>query len=185
MVKIYISPLESPFLPGYTGAKNKEKEHISMKYAIVYASLTGNTRLLAETVRDSLEGTPVWFGEADPRALEADRIYVGFWTDRGSCDGATAEFLKTLTDQEVFLFGSAGFVEGDYPRQVLDRVRSQLDPRVKVVGTFFCQGRMPMSVRRRYEAMTDNPDAPRRIRNFDAALSHPDSRDLQNLRAAL
>ena len=47
-------------------------------------------------------------GAPDPQALSAERIYVGFWTDRGTCDAATAQFLRQLTRQEVFLFGTAG-----------------------------------------------------------------------------
>ena len=48
---------------------------------------------------------------------------------------------------------------------------------------------MPMSVRERYEKMKASPAAPPNadmlIANFDAALSHPDEKDLQGLREAV
>ena len=48
-----------------------------------------------------------------------------------------------------------------------------------------CQGKMPFSVRKRYEAMLEqNPEDERvkgMIRNFDSALSHPDEADLGRL----
>ena len=50
-----------------------------MSYAIVFSSRTGNTRLLAETIRDILpQGECVYFGEPSEQALKADRIYTGF-----------------------------------------------------------------------------------------------------------
>ena len=76
-----------------------------MSYAIVYSSRTGNTRLLAETIRRSLDPADcLYFGEGDPAALAADTIYLGFWTDKGRCDEQTAHFLSQLTNQRVFLF---------------------------------------------------------------------------------
>ena len=51
-----------------------------------------------------------------------------------------------------------------------------------------CQGKMPFSVRKRYEAMLEqNPEDNRAqgmIRNFDSALAHPDEADLGRLRDA-
>ena len=81
-----------------------------MRYAIVYSSRTGNTKLLAETIRGILpEEDCLYFGEPDASALAADRIYAGFWTDRGDCDSGIAAFLPQLDRQELFLFGTAGF----------------------------------------------------------------------------
>ena len=158
-----------------------------MNHSIVYSSQTGNTELLAEAIRERLP-RPLYFGAPAARALDDGRIYAGFWTDRGSCDAASAEFLKTLTDQEVFLFGTAGF-GGDpgYFEKILASVRENLAPGVKVIGCFMCQGKMPMAVRRRYESMPPQAAArvPMLLENFDRALSHPDRRDLDALIHAL
>ena len=60
-----------------------------MTYAIVYSSRTGNTELLARTIQKALPAEDcVYFGGPDAAALAADRLYVGFWTDKGSCDEA-------------------------------------------------------------------------------------------------
>ena len=78
-----------------------------MKYAIVYSSRTGNTKRLAEAVRAALPKQDcLYFGAPDPKALEAERIYVGFWTDKGTCDQDTACFFRTVTTQQIFLFGT-------------------------------------------------------------------------------
>ena len=160
-----------------------------MNHAIVYSSRTGNTRMLAEQL-EALLPHPLYAGAPAPEALEAERIYVGFWTDKGTCDSDTAEFLKTLTDQEVFLFGTAGFGGAPgYYEKILDRVKAQLPQGVRVVGSYLCQGKMPMAVRERYVKMQEDgspvPNLPAMIENFDRALSHPDQQDLDGLRDAV
>ena len=162
-----------------------------MKYSIVYSSRTGNTRMLAEAVRAALpEADCVYYGEPDSAALDAERIYCGFWTDRGSCDAASAEFLKTLDRQELFLFGTAGFGGSEeYFDRVLSAAGKNVPEGVRPAGSFMCQGRMPDSVRQRYEKMSEGPNPPANvgelIANFDRALQHPNEKDIENLRTAL
>ena len=52
-----------------------------------------------------------------------------------------------------------------------------------VVGSYMCQGKMPMIVRSRYESMFDkNPEKMKElIENFDEALSHPNEEDFIRL----
>lgn len=158
-----------------------------MTYAIVYSSKTGNTRLLAETLRDTLPTADcLYFGEPSDEALRAERIYVGFWTDKGTCDADTAAFLARVTTQEVFLFGTAGFGGApEYFDKILSAARQNLPDGVTVCGSYMCQGKMPMAVRARYEQMEDSPRRQMMIENFDAALSHPDTADLAHLRDAV
>ena len=72
-----------------------------MDYVIVYDSRTGNTEALARAVADALpeEGRLV-FGrveEVDASALSrAERVYAGFWTNRGDCSDGMAELLSSL-----------------------------------------------------------------------------------------
>ena len=162
-----------------------------MKYAIVYSSRTGNTKLLAETIRAALPAEDcIYCGAPDSAALAAERIYAGFWTDKGACDEQTAAFLKTLTDQELFLFGTAGFGESqDYFDKVLERTRQHLSDGVRLAGSFMCQGKMPMAVRERYEKLLNSPakipNIQGMIENFDKALRHPDQQDLEQLKISV
>ena len=115
---------------------------------------------------------------------------MGFWTDKGRCDADTAAFLKTVTHQEIFLFGTAGFGgEQDYYDKILKRTTRCMGGDVRLVGSFLCQGKMPMAVRERYEKMLGKPihipNLRGMIENFDRALSHPDAEDLEKLQAAV
>ena len=144
------------------------------RYSIIYSSKTGNTKKLAEKIREVLP--------------EENCDYFGteFWTDIGNADPATLELLKSLKNKKIFLFGTAGFGGSEaYFQQVLGKVKESVDESNTVMGEFMCQGKMPQSVRDRYVKMKEKPDhAPNLdelIRNFDRALSHPDNEDLERL----
>ena len=156
-----------------------------MKYSIVYSSRTGNTALLAEKLADALPAEErVYLGVPDPRGEAAELIFTGFWTDRGGADQESAAFLERLHNKKIFLFGTAGFGGSQaYFDQILGRVAARLDPSNTLAGSFLCQGRMPPSVRQRYEAMAvRQPEQAREwIENFDRALTHPNEEDLKRL----
>ena len=156
-----------------------------MSYAIVYSSRTGNTELLARAIQSALPAEDcLYFGGPDAAALAADRLYVGFWTDKGSCDEDVAAFLESIGDAPVFLFGTAGFGgAAAYFDKILDSVQAHVQG--PVTGRFMCQGRMPAAVRDRYEAMPDSPRRQAMLDNFDAALAHPNEEDLPRLRRAI
>ena len=69
-----------------------------MKIAIVYKSVTGNTRLVAEAIKEVIpENELVYFGE--PREnISADLYVVGSWTDKGMCAREITEFLKGIIE---------------------------------------------------------------------------------------
>ncbi|WP_283127855.1 flavodoxin family protein BilS [Allofournierella massiliensis] len=156
-----------------------------MRYSIVYSSNTGNTRQLAEEIEKQLPaGELVYCGAPDIAALQAEVLFVGFWTDKGSCDEKVAELLKQADGKTVYLFGTAGFGQSQqYFDQILARVRENLPAGAVYGGGFMCQGRMPQAVRSRYEAMQakepENARYKMLIENFDAALAHPNADDLE------
>lgn len=158
-----------------------------MRDAVVFTSKTGNTRHLAEEIRKQLgEEECGYFGAPDAAALDADVVFAGFWTDRGSCDGEMAAFLESLSNQQLFLFGTAGF-GGDpaYFEKILKTVKSHVAATVPVIGAYMCQGQMPIAVRRRYEAMEDGAQKESMLANFDRAVGHPNAADLQALWASV
>ncbi len=160
-----------------------------MKYSIVFSSKTGNTGLLAEKIKDTLpEKECIYSGAPDMKAEEADMIFAGFWTDKGSCGETISEFLRSLRGKQVFLFGTAGFGGSEeYFRQILSRVEEQLDGSNSLIGSYMCQGKMAPAIRKRYESrLSEEPEKMKRlIENFDLALPHPDEADLAHLKEAV
>ena len=81
-----------------------------MKYAVVFESRTGNTAKLAEHIKSLISPENlVFFGKSSPDAAQADLIFVGTWTDKGTCCDEIAGFLKGLSGKQIFIFGTAGF----------------------------------------------------------------------------
>ena len=93
----------------------------TQRYSILYSSKTGNTKKLAEKIREILpEENCDYFGTEGAKALSSDILYIGFWTDIGNADPATLELLKSLKNKKIFLFGTAGFGGSEaYFQQVL------------------------------------------------------------------
>ena len=97
---------------------------------------------------------------------------------------------RNLKNKKIFLFGTAGFGGSDaYFEKILGQVKQSIDASNTVIGEYMCQGKMPQSVRERYVKMKENPEHPANldllIQNFDRALSHPDSEDLERLKKSL
>ena len=157
------------------------------RITIVCESLTGNTTMLAEALRAHLQAgnvricTPVM---ADPDS--SDVFFVGSWTDKGDCADKTAAFLVKLENKKVFLFGTCGFGRSEaYYDTVYRRFADHLKSNNQIIGHYICQGKMPESVLRRYEALkAANPESGRwdeSIENYKQALNHPNGDDMQGL----
>ena len=66
-------------------------------YSILFSSSTGNTRLLAEAIREALPAECCdYFGDCMGNEPKSDMIYVGFWTNKGIADDNALNLLKTL-----------------------------------------------------------------------------------------
>ena len=79
------------------GVINMGKE----RYSILFSSMTGNTKELADAIREILpEETLDHFGlckDADP---QSEILYIGFWTDKGTADEATTTEIKKSSYSE-------------------------------------------------------------------------------------
>ena len=175
-----------------------------MSTRIIYTSRTGNTKMLAQRIFETVEDDDknIYPVEEWQHDTDADTYFVGFWNNRGTCSLEICDLLDELDGRRVALFGTCGMPDShDYYQTVEDAVKVWLPDHVDYLGCFLCQGKMPMAVRRRYEEKKEelkerenSPDgkmsveeAARRekelerlIENFDNALLHPDDEDLKN-----
>lgn len=158
-----------------------------MKYMIIFSSRTGNTTMLAHHIQKQCqESECLYCGVIKPDLdiASVELIYLGYWTNKGVCDEDVQTLLKSLQHKKIFLFGTAGFGGSQqYFDAIIERVKAFIDDSNLIIGTFMCQGKMPLSVRTRYEqmALKDPQRFQPMIANFDQALEHPNSKDLQAL----
>lgn len=158
-----------------------------MNVIILYDSVTGNTEYLAKELEKAMPGVPCCrvgtLSVAENEILEtADLVYLGFWTDKGTCSEPLRAILPSLAGKKIFLFGTAGFAASEnYYARIIAQIQSELPPDCAVIGWYMCAGRMSEAIRLRYEVMLENPDtkakAEQLLANFEAAMPHPNSDD--------
>ena len=158
-----------------------------MKIAIVFSSNTGNTEYLAQGIKEVVQKNDlVYFGKFQ-EGIDADLYFVGSWTDKGCCSEEIKSLLSSLKNKKIAYFQTAGFGGSQaYFKRPLDTVMKLIDSSNEFLGSYFCQGRMPDSVKNRYLMMLEkNPNDERilaSLDNFEKAKSHPDFDDLKRIK---
>ena len=65
------------------------------KYSIIYSSLTGNTKELADAIHEALpQDECEYFGVSDTVIPSSELLYIGFWTDKGNADTRTLQLNR-------------------------------------------------------------------------------------------
>ncbi|MBS5885938.1 MAG: flavodoxin family protein [Clostridium sp.] len=150
-----------------------------MKYSIVFSSVTGNTKKLAETIKNKVG--ECYFGKPCDEALNADVIFVGFWTIGNSCGADIKSFIEKLSGKKVFIFGTAGYDNTkEYFSGILDSVRDLIPQSNTIIGTYMCQGKVSDAIQNKIkEAMPEKFEAIKD--NLVESLNHPNENDIKLL----
>lgn len=162
------------------------------KFVVIYASETGNTRTIAEEMYAAIRSEDkeiVDIRSFDGR-LDADVYFVGYWVNHLTCSIEIMDLLSSLHGKHVALFATCGLDNSeDYYKHLENNVTAFLPADNNYLGAFYCRGKMPSEIRRRYEEARGTfrgteKDAvyddvlTRMIDSFDEAFVHPDKQDL-------
>lgn len=158
-----------------------------MKVAIIYSSITGNTKLLAETIKSEIKEEIVYFGEPINEEIDADIYFIGSWTNKGDASNDIIIFLKKLKNKKIAYFATTGYGGSTtYYDTLFSRVKQYIDSSNTILGSLYCQGKMPIQFKERYIKMiTENPNDKNlkvSLKNFEDALTHPDKKDLETVK---
>ena len=160
-----------------------------MKTQVLYVSGTGNTEQIAKAVYQEIPGASKDIMKLDScfEKHSAAMYFIGFWVNRGSASVEILDFLSGLHGKNIALFATCGMGKHpEYYRKIEKNVSAFIPDDNQYLGAFFCQGKMPMHVRRKYEQIEtfeNGKQVEQMLHNFDEALLHPDRRDLANARA--
>ncbi|NLC30681.1 MAG: flavodoxin [Candidatus Moranbacteria bacterium] len=161
-----------------------------MKIAIIYESKTGNTKLVAEAINEicikdnDTVLIPVETALEENFDIQGiDFFFLGSWTDKGDCGQTIKNFANALDNKKIALFGTAGFGGSqDYFDKLTARFSSSILDSNRILGSFYCQGKMPQDVRNHYQAMLQQNPQDKNLKvtiaNFDKAQTHPNEKDL-------
>lgn len=152
-----------------------------MKSIVVYSSVTGNTRAVADAILQSLPAdTPIYSVHKAPPPDEYDFLALGFWVKKAKPDPRMLRYMAKVTGKTVAWFGTLA-AWPDSPHAM--RVRSNTDALLQkntILGAFLCQGRLES--RRFSEIMEGKGNAKhpltedRKVRLLEAAR-HPNHDD--------
>lgn len=157
-----------------------------LDYLVLYTSRTGNTKQLAKEIFAALPGTEKDICELEDAGSfqEAAVYFVGFWVNQGTCEMNVIDALGSMHGKSVALFGTCG-MGGDsaYYKKIENNISVFLPEDNQYLGIYLCQGKMPMTVRNKYEGMMaaakEKGAVERMIQNFDEALLHPNEKDFR------
>lgn len=163
-----------------------------LDYLVLYESETGNTKKIATEIFSVLPGMEkdlLCIDEHDTLP-EAEVYFVGFCVHRGTCSMKLADFLSGLSGKKIALFGTCGAGNSaSYYKKLENGARIWIEDDNTYLGGFFCQGRMPLSVRQKYESHLHHGSAKedqmiqQQLQNFDEAMIHPNQDDCTHARA--
>ncbi len=155
-----------------------------LKYLVVYASETGNTKKIADEIfyalpSDSKEEINVrsWNGRHD-----AETYFIGFWVNRGTCSLEIIDLISSLHKKNVAFFGTCGLGnDTEYYKAVENSATVWLADDNNYIGSYFCQGSMPPLIREKYETYRDklgDSAFNRMMAIIDEGQKHPNKQDL-------
>lgn len=116
-----------------------------MKIAIVYSSLSGNTKKLAQGMFDSIEGheKKIFDIKENPDISDFDIVATGFWIDKSFPNNPMKDFIASLRDKKVFLFGTMGFFpDSSHGENCIANSKSLVDESNDLIGYFICNGKI-------------------------------------------
>ena len=157
-----------------------------LEYLVLYESRSGNTKKIAAAIFSNLPGNSKDLIDitTDKSIPEAKVYFIGFWVNRGTCSMEVSDFISDLGGKSIALFGTCGMGDSpDYYKAIESSVNAWIESDNDYLGAFICQGKMPRKVREKYEAMRNAENETQMnlyIRNFDEALTHPDSLDIEH-----
>ena len=114
-----------------------------MKCLVVYSSVTGNTRSVAEAIHAVLpHGTAIAPVYKAPDPDEFVVLAVGFWVRRAMPVRRMRRYMQRVRGKNVGWFGTlAAWPDSDHAAKVRAHANSLLSGN-KVAGGFLCQGRL-------------------------------------------
>ena len=79
-----------------------------MKVLVAYATVTGNTEVIARAIASAIPGADLKKLPADVNPHDYDFIFAGFWCDKGTPDEVWQAFQKEAKAKPIAYFGTMG-----------------------------------------------------------------------------
>ena len=160
-----------------------------MKSLIVYSSLTGNTKKVAEAIAEIIPGSEIYPVENAPSPEGYDFIALGYWVDKGMPSKQCLDYLAGIKNKKLALFGTLGaWPDSDHAKECMEKSEALAADGTNntVLGSFLCQGKVDPKIIEMMQkhASAAHPMTPERIARIEEAKKHPDQQDCLNAQKA-
>lgn len=188
--RVIIESVKSSFLQMkemYSRENNQVKKSL-----VVYSSLTGNTKKIAEAVQSILPNSEICSIDEVPANLDEYYFTVPcYWVDRGMPDAKSKALISSLKNMNVGLFGTLGaYPDSPHAKGCINDSEGILKTSGKnnnVMGSFLCLGKIdPKLLDYMGKFMGDShPMTPERKARLLEAQTHPDENDINNAKSVM
>ncbi len=152
------------------------------KWAVIYSSVTGNTRQIAEAIAQKADDADIFRVQDAPQDLSAyDVVAIGYWLRLGQPDPLTLKYLAGVENAKVVFFQTHGTAPtSEHAITSFARAGYHLGAGCEILGTFGCRGKInPAMLEKRKKAGPDDPHGgPQSEERWRLAATHPDAQDI-------
>ncbi|PBI18375.1 flavodoxin [Clostridioides difficile] len=159
-----------------------------MKSLILYSSLTGNTKKIACSIYEAIQGKKEIknISELVDDSIDYenyDIVFLGYWIDKGICDKNSKQVLENIHNKKIALFGTMGAsTKGSYGASIIEKIESIIPKDNEILGSFICQGKIAEGLKVKYKEMLklspDNEHIRQQLNNHEESQSHPDEQEI-------
>jgi len=152
-----------------------------LKTLVTYFSLTGNTKIIAEAVYETLEGDKeIKIIEESPELDEYNLVFIGFPVHSHSIPYKVEVFLKNVPQgKKIALFSTHGSLSGSHLSREALEYAGVLVSKTKMLGSFSCRGKVsPQAL----EVLMKSPEHVAWAEMAPSARNHPDQFDIEDAR---
>ena len=146
------------------------------KWAVIYSSVTGNTRTIAEAIAEQAGDADVFCVQDAPEDLSSyEVVALGYWLR------LMLKYLPKVRDAQVVFFQTHGTSPtSEHAITSFARAGYNLGPGCTILGTFGCRGKInPAMLAKRKNAGPDDPHGgPQSMERWKLASTHPDAQDI-------
>ena len=152
------------------------------KWAVIYSSVTGNTRTIAEAIAEQAGDADVFRVQEAPEDLSGyEVVALGYWLRLGQPDPLILKYLPQVHEAHVLFIQPNGTApKREFVFLCFVCFVFYLGPGCTILGTFGCRGKInPAMLAKRKNAGPDDPHGgPKSMERWKLASTHPDAQDI-------
>lgn len=149
------------------------------KILVTYFSLTGNTKKIAETMHNALEGDKTIIPVDEVQELtDFSLVFIGFPVHSHSVPFKIEKLLRRIPEgKKIALFSTHGAIKGSRLSQEAIEHAAVTASKAKVLGIFSCRGRVSPDA---LEVLSKSPEHTLWAEMAASARTHPNEADLED-----